>query len=246
MKKIITVFFCMFVVVASAIAEVNDSLSTIKKSVSTTGPANVIAVASVNATQNSGYTVTNKDRISYGEEGAEKCKVERCTKYTDNKQKEECEACCEVTGEIAKWLDGRCECPTPGDVFITQIKNCVSGNTLISDLTLTVDVRAIEEDSEQNQIVITELSTIEKAIIILDEISKNFEDSVWKTAEGKFNTSRLISDSVAGVVLGTAGGLITSKVVKKNQVENGFEDIECSIGGQKVADWGDQFRVGIQ
>jgi len=89
-------------------------------------------------------------------------------------------------------------------------------------------------------------SKISTAVEKLDEISKKFEDSVWKTAEGKFNTSRLISDSVAGVVLGTAGGLITSKVVKKNQVENGFEDIECSIGGQKVADWGDQFRVGIQ
>lgn len=90
------------------------------------------------------------------------------------------------------------------------------------------------------------ISAIQDAINTLDKISKNFEDSVWKTAEGKFNTSRLISDSFAGVVLGTAGGLITSKVVKKNQVENGFEDIECSIGGQKVADWGDQFRVGIQ
>ena len=89
-------------------------------------------------------------------------------------------------------------------------------------------------------------SKISTAVEKLDDISKNFEDSVWKTAEGKFNTSRLISDSVVGVVLGTAGGLITSKVVKKNQVENGFEDIECSIGGQKVADWGDQFRVGIQ
>lgn len=89
-------------------------------------------------------------------------------------------------------------------------------------------------------------SKISTAVEKLDEISEKFEDSVWKTAEGKFNTSRLISDSFAGVVLGTAGGLITSKVVKKNQVENGFEDIECSIGGQKVADWGDQFRVGIQ
>ena len=246
MKKIITVFFCMFVVVASSIAEGNDPISTIEKSVSTTGPANVTAVASVNTTQNSGYNVTNKDKISYGVEGAEKCKKERCTKYTYDKQKRECEACCEVTGEIAKWQDGRCKCPTPGDVFITQIKSCVPVNTLISDLTLTMDVRAIEEDSEQSQSVIAGLSTIEKAIIILDEISKKFEDSVWKTAEGKFNTSRLISDSVAGVVLGTAGGLITSKVVKKNQVENGFEDIECSIGGQKVADWGDQFRVGIQ
>ena len=70
--------------------------------------------------------------------------------------------------------------------------------------------------------------------------------SVWKDDKGNFNTARLVSDSVAGVVLGTAGGLITSSVVKKNQVENGFEDLKCTVGGQIVADWGDQFRVGIQ
>ena len=70
------------------------------------------------------------------------------------------------------------------------------------------------------------------------------ERNVWKDAEGKFNTSRLISDSVAGVVLGTAGGLITSSVVKKNQLEDGFEDIKCTIGGQSVATWGDEFYVG--
>lgn len=80
----------------------------------------------------------------------------------------------------------------------------------------------------------------------LSGMAKGFKKSVWKDEEGKFNTSRLVSDSVAGVVLGTAGGLITSNVVKKNQVENGFEDLKCTIGGQVVADWGDQFRVGIQ
>lgn len=80
----------------------------------------------------------------------------------------------------------------------------------------------------------------------LSDMAEGFKVSVWKDEEGKFNTSRLVSDSVAGVVLGTAGGLITSNVVKKNQVENGFEDMKCTIGGQVVADWGDQFRVGIQ
>lgn len=80
----------------------------------------------------------------------------------------------------------------------------------------------------------------------LSGMAEGFKVSVWKDDEGKFNTSRLVSDSVAGVVLGTAGGLITSNVVKKNQVENGFEDLKCTIGGQVVADWGDQFRVGIQ
>ncbi len=70
--------------------------------------------------------------------------------------------------------------------------------------------------------------------------------TVWKTADGKFNTSRLISDSVAGVVLGTTGALVTSHLVKKKQVEDGFEDIQCSVGGQVVADWGDSFNVGIK
>ena len=86
---------------------------------------------------------------------------------------------------------------------------------------------------------------ISSAVAELDKISSGFEKSNWKTEEGKFNTARLISDSVAGVVLGTAGGLITSSVVKKNQVENGFEDIQCTVGGQVVAGWGDQFQVGI-
>lgn len=70
--------------------------------------------------------------------------------------------------------------------------------------------------------------------------------SVWRNREGKFNTARLASDSIAGVVLGTAGGLITSHLVKKNQVKKGFEDIQCTIGGQKVAEWGDEFTVGIR
>ncbi|MBE6456869.1 MAG: hypothetical protein E7008_02910 [Alphaproteobacteria bacterium] len=90
--------------------------------------------------------------------------------------------------------------------------------------------------------------TVNSVYSQLTSIHNKFRDdvSVWKNEEGKFNTARLASDSIAGVVLGTAGGLITSSVVKKNQVENGFEDIKCTIGGQNVAEWGDQFRVGIQ
>lgn len=72
------------------------------------------------------------------------------------------------------------------------------------------------------------------------------DKTVWKNADGSFNTSRLISDSIAGVVLGTAGGLITSNVVKKNQLSNGLENIMCTIGGQPVASYGDEFRVNIQ
>lgn len=70
--------------------------------------------------------------------------------------------------------------------------------------------------------------------------------SVWKTDKGTFNYARLASDSIAGVVLGTAGGIITSNVVKKNQIKSGFEDVMCTVGGQNVANWGDEFRVGVR
>lgn len=87
---------------------------------------------------------------------------------------------------------------------------------------------------------------VKKIVADLDQKAANFKRSDWKNEEGKFNTARLISDSVAGVVLGTAGGLITSSVVKKSQVKSGFEDLNCAIGGQVVAGWGDEFLVGIQ
>lgn len=70
--------------------------------------------------------------------------------------------------------------------------------------------------------------------------------SVWKTASGNFNGSRLASDSIAGVVLGTAGGLITSNVVKKNQVSSGLKNVICTVGGQSVAEFDDEFTLGIQ
>lgn len=73
-----------------------------------------------------------------------------------------------------------------------------------------------------------------------------FEKSHWKTASGNFNGARLTSDSIAGVVLGTVGGVVTSNVIKKNQVKGGFENLQCTVGGQMVADYGDQFQVGIR
>lgn len=87
---------------------------------------------------------------------------------------------------------------------------------------------------------------IANAAAKINGIKSSFKKTVWKNEEGKFNTSRLVSDSVAGIVLGTAGGLITSSVIKKNQIKSGFEDIKCTIGGQTVAEYGDEFRVGVK
>lgn len=97
-------------------------------------------------------------------------------------------------------------------------------------------------DLEQTTVVNTEISTYYSK---LSRIRDSLKLSAWRDAEGKFNTARLASDSIAGVVLGTVGGIVTSKLVKKNQLKKGFEDLSCNVGGQKVADYGDTFRVGM-
>ncbi len=76
-----------------------------------------------------------------------------------------------------------------------------------------------------------------------EHFSKSYE---WKDENGEFNTARLASDSIAGVVLGTVGGVVTSNIIKKNQIENGFEDLKCTIAGQDVANYGDTFNVSLK
>ncbi len=87
---------------------------------------------------------------------------------------------------------------------------------------------------------------IDKIYARLLKLRESLDVSVWRNAEGKFNTARLASDSIAGVVLGTVGGIVTSKLVKKNQLKKGFEDLSCHVGGQHVADYGDSFRMGLE
>jgi len=70
--------------------------------------------------------------------------------------------------------------------------------------------------------------------------------NVWKDKDGNFNTARLASDLTAGVVLGTVGGVVSGVVIKKKQVEKGFDALHCTVGGQTVADWGDIFNVGLR
>lgn len=124
----------------------------------------------------------------------------------------------------------------------------VQFKTMFNQLNNMVNQTALSEAAASELTIVQNRakSNIASAVSTLQDIESGLKLTVWRDEEGKFNTSRLLSDSIAGVVLGTAGGLITSNVVKKNQVENGFEDIQCTIGGQVVAGWGDEFRVGIQ
>ena len=126
----------------------------------------------------------------------------------------------------AKWTDGKCECIKQG--YELKDGKCVKGAALVS--------------SEQKESRTKITSVYNK----LNAMSDDFKVSVWKNADGNFNTARLASDSIAAVVLGTTGALVTSNIVKKNQVSGGFEDVQCTIGGQVVATWGDDFSVGIQ
>ena len=87
---------------------------------------------------------------------------------------------------------------------------------------------------------------VASAMSILNAFSSGADVSVWKNADGKFNGVRLASDATAGVVLGTAGGLISNSLIKKSQVEKGLEGVACTVGGQVVADYGDEFSVGMQ
>ena len=136
--------------------------------------------------------------------------------------------CNQVAG--AQWADGECKCVNPGYELKDgkDGKECVKGAELVS----------LEQKESRTNIT----SVYEK----LNAMSGDFKVSVWKNADGNFNTARLASDSIAAVVLGTTGALVTSNIVKKNQVSGGFEDINCQVGGQTVAGWGDQFNVGIQ
>ncbi len=160
-----------------------------------------------------------------------------------------------LLAQIAKW---KIACAKNSDIveLINQIETYCKGDNRTESVFMTYYNTLLGYNPQQcgassTSITIdtsAQIANVNNAYSQLVSIHNKFRDnvSVWKDADGKFNTARLASDSIAGVVLGTAGGLITSSVVKKNQVENGFEDIKCTIGGQNVAQWGDQFRVGIQ
>lgn len=151
--------------------------------------------------------------------------------------KESCVVDAEYTACVTKkseatWNNGACNCNKTGYMWDKSKGDCVEGDELIQQ--------------RENDRVAQNAARIDGMVANLDNMFGGLEVSKWKNADGKFNIARLASDSIAGVVLGTAGGLITSHVVKKNQVKKGFEDVQCTVGGQKVADWGDEFTVGIQ
>ena len=166
---------------------------------------------------------------------------------------------CDCTAAIKVVTEAQTSCAATSPVVvnaITQINiQCPAGQASAncsSDL-LTAYVSSITMMTSDCKVEPAEPAkpTIDNAKIktTLESLDKRFsklDTSVWKTSEGNFNGARLASDSIAGVVLGTAGGLITSSIVKKNQIKSGFEDIVCTVGGQEVGSYGDEITVGIK
>ena len=136
----------------------------------------------------------------------------------------------------AKWSNGECKCKDADKEMNEDGTECVE----------TEEARKKREEALKKAEQDAAKARITSITGKLNSLKAGLKSSVWKNKEGNFNTSRLVSDSVAGVVLGTAGGLITSNVIKKNQIKGGFEDINCTVRGQVVAGYGDDFQVGIQ
>ena len=107
-------------------------------------------------------------------------------------------------------------------------------------------VSALKQEDADNAARDKSRDKVNSAMSVLNAFAAGEDASVWKNADGKFNTARLASDATAGVVLGTAGGLISNRLIKKNQIKKGFDGISCYVGGQIVADYGDEFTVGMQ
>ena len=124
---------------------------------------------------------------------------------------------------------------------VYRITECVDNNFESRDGGLTCQQKAADQPAPAQQ------PADPKSISILAgrlaKVEGQFGLSKWRTADGEFNKARLASDLTAGVVLGTTGALVTSSVVKKKQVKEGFEALECTIGGQHVGDWGDKFHI---
>lgn len=155
--------------------------------------------------------------------------------WVEYNYKEECLVPDDSTSTPITIIDG--ELYFYDDAYCRKLKN-IASQEYVDDLINNLPNNANTE-------YINTLHNIQTSMTTLSAFYAGLERNVWRNEDGKFNTARLVSDATAGVVLGTAGGLISNKLIKKNQVRKGFDGISCYVGGQLVADYGDEFTVGM-
>lgn len=149
------------------------------------------------------------------------------------------------------------QCVKTGDVADTSNNDDTPKKLDAANATDPIFTDAELQEMQHNKNVAAGMLTAQRNAVPIDPVfaltsqidtmlGQHFSgSSVWKNQDGKFNTARLASDSVAGVVLGTVGGVVTSTVMKKKQAQQGFEKLKCTIGGQDVASYGDEFFIGL-
>ena len=153
---------------------------------------------------------------------------------------------CEKGQECYYWCVANTWCEKTGKYILFETKYKLANGenkALAADAYGTQCSAAIQADfaSKCTYFVDDAIADVEK---FFNDVEKN--KTVWRTEEGKFNTARLASDAIAGTVLGTVGGVVSAKVIKKKQLEKGYDVLNCSVGGQKMADWGDTFNVDLR
>ena len=171
-----------------------------------------------------------KDTNVIWDAGKSECTCNDLSKYKYDPSSNKCKkngefAKCDSMRSEAIWKDNECVC-------VKKNKKYVDGTC---------------EYTEEHKQKLQELTTeIDETVANIEAAADGLESSKWRNEDGKFNTARLASDAAAGVVLGTIGGVVSSKIIKKKQVENGFEDIRCVVADQEVAEWGDEFQIGLR
>ncbi len=170
-----------------------------------------------------------------------------------------------ITKRHAEWENGECKCIDRGSGENIRQYHLINGECLETSESVAERNRRnaaerldalIDADEQANNAFNRGVSNIQEGSkqIVRDAYDKlnnlqeeaDLKQSVWRNKDGKFNTMRLLSDSVAGVALGTVGGVWVHEVLRKNQIESGFEAIGCTVGGETVADFGSVFQIGFK
>ena len=152
----------------------------------------------------------------------------------------------EGTGENAKCFvgtDTRNECERGVTGYIVFEGVCMPTTQMQQILSQRAAQSAQQQAATEIANLQSQINRYAGKIQDIEDAHADDKVSVWKNAEGKFNTSRLLSDSIAGVALGTVGGLVVNKIVKDKHIETGFEELGCAIDGEKIADFDDVFTI---
>lgn len=147
-------------------------------------------------------------------------------------------------GESAKCVantDNECERGVTGYVMFEGV--CMPIAQMQQIQSQRAEQQAAQQAAQELQNLQSRIDRYAETIMDIEDAHADDKVSVWKNADGKFNTSRLLSDSIAGIALGTVGGLVVNKVVKDKHVETGFEEIGCAIDDERIADFDDVFVI---